>query len=190
MIQKFHSWLFIQRKWKHGIEKVYVPLLRIFYNSQDIEANSVPCCWVAQLCLTLSHHGHARLPCPSPSPGVCSNSCPLNWWCHLILCLLLPSIFPSIRVFSNESAHCIRWPKYWCFSFSSIPSNAEYSALISFRIDWFDLLSVQGTLKHQFFSTHPSSSFFMVQLSHPYRTTGKTILWLDRSCWQSDVSAF
>ena len=96
-------------------------------------------------------HGpqHARLPCPSPSPGVCSDSCPLSqWWpsSHLILChplFLLPSIFPSIRVFSNESALCIRWPKYWSFSFSISTSN-EYSGLISFR---FDLLEVQATLK-------------------------------------------
>ena len=102
---------------------------------------------------------------------------------HLILChplLLLPSIFPSIRVFSNESALCIRWPKYWSFSFSISPSK-EYSGFISFRIDWFDLPAVQGTLKHllQHHSSKASilwhSAFFMVQLSHPYMTTGKTI---------------
>ena len=92
-----------------------------------------------------------QLPCPSPTPGVCSNSCPLNRWCHsnhLIFCcpLLLPSIFPSIRVFSNESVLRIRWPKYWSFSFSISPSN-EYSRLISFRIDWLNLLAVEGTLK-------------------------------------------
>ena len=101
---------------------------------------------------------------------------------HLILyCpfLLLPSIFPSIRVFSNESALCIRWSKYWSFSFSVSPSN-EYSGLISFRIYWFDL-EVQGTLKSllQHHSSKASvlwhSAFFMVQLSHPYMTTGKTI---------------
>ena len=102
---------------------------------------------------------------------------------HLLLChllLLLPSIFPSIRVFSNESVVCIRWPKYWSFNFSVSPSN-EYSGLISFRIDWFDLLAVQGTLK-SFLQHHSSkasvlqhSPFFMVQLSHPYMTTGKTI---------------
>ena len=93
---------------------------------------------------------HSRLPCPSLSPGVCSNSCPLSRWCHpAILCfplLLLPPVFPSIRVFSNESALCITWPKYWNFSFSISPSN-EYSGLIFFRIDRFDLLAVQGTLK-------------------------------------------
>ena len=101
---------------------------------------------------------------------------------HLILCrpLLLPSIFPSIRVFSKELALRIRWPKYWSFSFSIHPSN-EYSGLISFRIDWFDLLAVQGTLKSlfQYHSSKASilrcSAFFIVQLSHPYVTTGKII---------------
>ena len=101
---------------------------------------------------------------------------------HLICCslLLVPSIFLSIRVFSEESVLCIRWPKYWSFSFSISPSN-EYSGLISFRIDWFDLLAVQGTLKSllQHHSSKASilqrSTFFMVQLSHPYMTTGKTI---------------
>ena len=102
---------------------------------------------------------------------------------HLILChplLLLPSIFPSIKVFSNKSALRIRWPKYWSFSFSISPSN-EYSGLISFRIDWFDLLAVQGTLK-SVLQHHSSkvpilwhSAFFTAQLSHPYMTSGKTI---------------
>ena len=102
---------------------------------------------------------------------------------HLILChplLLLPSIFPSIRVFSNESVLRIRWPKYWSFSFSISPSN-EYSGLISFRMDWLDLLAVQGTLK-SVLQHHSSkapilwrSAFFIVQLSCPYMTTGKTI---------------
>ena len=102
---------------------------------------------------------------------------------HLILCcplLFLPSIYPSIRVFSNESVLLIRWPKYWSFSFSCSPSN-EYSGLISFRMDWLDLLAVRGTLKSllQHHSSKASilqhSAFFMVQLSHPYMTTGKTI---------------
>ena len=102
---------------------------------------------------------------------------------HLILChplLLLPSIFPSIRVFSNKSALRIRWPKYWSFSFNISASN-EYSGPISFRMDWLDLLAVQGTLKSllQHHSSKASilqhSAFFMVQLSHPYMTTGKTI---------------
>ena len=131
-------------------------------------------------------HGlqHARLPCPSPIPRASSNSCPLvipsN---YLILCcplLLLPSIFPRIRVFSSESVLHIRWPKYWGFSFSISPSS-DYSGLISFRIEWFDLLAVQGTLKSllQYHSSKASilrcSTFFMVQISHPYMTTGKTI---------------
>ena len=104
---------------------------------------------------------------------------------HLILChllLLLPSIFPSIRVFPNEAVLHIRWPKYWSFSFSISPSN-EYSGLLSFRIDWFDLLAVQGTLNSllQHHSSKASilqhSAFLIVQLSHPYMTTGKTIAW-------------
>ena len=102
---------------------------------------------------------------------------------HLILChplLLLPSILPSIRVFTNESAFHIRWPKYWSFSFSISPSN-EYSGLICFRMDWLDLLAVQGTLKSllQYQSSKASilqrSAFFTVQRSHPHMTTGKTI---------------
>ena len=107
---------------------------------------------------SLQPHGlqHARLPCPSPTPRACSNPCPLNRWCYPTISsssqekgrplLFLPSVFPSIRVFSSESVLCIRWPKYWCFSFNISPSN-EYSGLISFRNDWFDLLAVQGTLK-------------------------------------------
>ena len=101
---------------------------------------------------------------------------------HLILChslLLLPSIFPSIRIFSSELALCIRWPKYWSFSFSNSPSN-EYSGLMSFRIDCFDFLVVQETLRsllqhHLKVSIFQHSAFFMVQLSHPYMTTRKTI---------------
>ena len=104
---------------------------------------------------------------------------------HLILCrsiLLPPSIFPSIRVFSSESVLLIRWLKYWSFSFSISPSN-EYSGLISFRMDWLDLLAVPGTLKSllQHHSSKASilwcSAFFIVQLSHPYMTTGKTTAW-------------
>ena len=102
---------------------------------------------------------------------------------HPVFCcslLLLPSVFPSIKVFSNEFVLCIRWPKYWGFSYSISPSN-EYSGLIPFRIDWFDLIAVQGTLK-SLLQQHNSkasilrhSAFFMVQLSHPYMTTGKSI---------------
>ena len=104
---------------------------------------------------------------------------------HFILCcplLFLPSLFPSIRVFSDESALRIRWPKYWSFSFNINPSN-EYSGLISFRMDWLDLLAVQGTLRsllqhhNSKASIHRCSAFFIVQLSHPYMNTGKTIAW-------------
>ena len=138
---------------------------------------------------SLRPHGlqHTSLPCLSPTAGIYSNSSnesgmPSN---HLILChplLLPPSIFPSIRVFSNGSVLHIRWPKYWSFSFSIGPSN-EYSGLISFTKDWLDLLAVQGTLKSlpQHHSSKASilqhSAFFIVQLSHPYTTTGKTIAW-------------
>ena len=115
---------------------------------------------------------------------------------YLILCrplLLPPSIFPSIRVFSNESVLHIRWPKYWSFSFNISPSN-EYSGLISFRMDWLDLLAVQGTLKSllQHHSSKASvlrrSAFFIVQLSHPYMTTGKTIA-LTRRTFVSKVTS-
>ena len=126
-------------------------------------------------------HGlqHARLLSPPLSPGVCSNSCPLSWWCYLTISssslFPWPSVFPSIKVFSNESALCIRWPKYWSFSFSISPSN-EYSGLISFGIDWCDLLAVQGTLKSllQHHSSKASilwhSAFLTVQLTsvHDY----------------------
>ena len=125
------------------------------------------CCSAAQSCSTLPPRGvqPTRLPCPSPSPGVCSKSCPSSWWCHLIVSscrpLLLPSIFPSIRVFSNESVLCIRWPKYWSFSFSMSPSN-EYSGLISLRMDCFESKGLSRVFtnttvkKHQFFSAQPS----------------------------------
>ena len=130
---------------------------------------------------------HARPPCPSPIPGAYSNSCPLCQWCHTIISSSVVPFFrlqsfPHIRVFSSELALCIRWPKYWRFSFNMSPSN-EYSGLISFRIDWLDLLTVQGTLKSllQHHSSKASilqrSAFFIVQLSHPYMATGKTIAW-------------
>ena len=115
---------------------------------------------------------------------------------HLILCrslLLLPSIFPSIRVFSNESVLSIRWPQYWSFSFNISPSN-EHPGLISFRMDWMDLLAVQGTLKSllQHHSSKASilrcSAFFTAQLSHPYMTTGKTTA-LTRWTFVSKVAA-
>ena len=132
-------------------------------------------------------HGlqHARPPCPSPSPGTCSNSCPLSQWYHpIILSSVVPfssclQSFSASEFFSNELTLRSRWPKYWSFSFSISPSN-EYSGLISFGIDWFDLHEVQGTLKGllQHLSSKASilrhSAFFTVQLSHTYMTTGKT----------------
>ena len=142
------------------------------------------CCSVAKLCLTLA------------TPWTAARQASLSFTISqslfrlmsiesvmpsnlLILCrplILLPSIFPSIRVFSNESALCIRWPKYWSFSFSINPFN-EYSGLIFFRIDWFDLLAVPGTLQHHGSkaSILQGSAFFMAQHSHSYMTTGKTI---------------
>ena len=128
---------------------------------------------------------HARPPCPSPTPSLLKlrsveSVMPSS---HLILCrplLLLPPIPTSIRVFSNESTLRMKWPKYWSFSFSISPSN-EHPWLISFRMDWLDLLAVQGTLKSllQHHSSKISilrcSAFFTVQLSHPYMTTGETI---------------
>ena len=117
---------------------------------------------------------HARPPCPSPTPGVHSDSHPSSQWCHLILCrplLLLPPIPPSIRVFSNQSTLPMGWPKYWSFSFSIIPSK-EIPGLISFRMDWLDLFAFQGTLKSllQHHSSKASilwcSAFFTVQLSY------------------------
>ena len=132
-------------------------------------------------------HGlqHTRLPGLSPTPRVYSNSCLSSQSCHSTISscrplLFPPSIFPSIRVFFSESVLCIRWPKYWSFSFSISPSNV-YSRLISFRMDWLDLLAVQGTFKSLLLhhSSKPSilqcSAFFMVQLSHPNMTTGKII---------------
>ena len=134
---------------------------------------------------SLQPHGlqHARPPCPLPTPGVYSNSVSVESVMpssHLILCrprLLLPSIFPSIRVFSNESGLCIRWPKYWSFSFNISPTS-EHPGLISFRMDWLDLLAVQGTLKSllQYHSSKASvfrRSFLWSKLSHPYMTMEK-----------------
>ena len=162
--------------------------LTIFFAFKDGEALLLQFSSVTELSVyTLWPHGlqHPRPPCPSPTLGACSNASvmlvmPAN---HLLLCcplLLLPSIFPSIRIFSSESVLHIRWPKYWSFTFSNSPSN-EYSGLTSFKIDWLDLLAVQGTLKSllQHHSSKASvlqcSGFFIAQISHPYMTTGKTI---------------
>ena len=144
-------------------------------------------------------HGlqHARLPCPSATAGAYSNSCPSSRWCYPTISSSVISFsfclqsFPASGSFQMSQFFTIRWPKYWSFSFSISPFN-EYSGLISFRIDWFDLLAVQGTLKSllQHHSSKESilwhSTFFIVQLSHPYMTTGKTI----GLTWQSNVSAF
>ena len=122
----------------------------------------------------------ARLPCPSPTPRACWNSCPSSRSCHpnISSChplLLLPLIFPSIRVFSNESVLCIKWPKYWSFSFS-ISSSSEHSGLISFRIDWLDLLGVQGHI-----------SFYCVLFYLYARTLHRYCLLLIESLWQAFV---
>ena len=142
---------------------------------------------------------HARPPCPSPTPGVHSDSTSIKSAMpssHLILCrplLLLPPIPPSIRVFSNESILGMRWPKYWNFSFSIIPSKG-IPGLISFRMDWLDLVAAQGTLKSllQHHSSKASilwrSAFFTVQLSHLYMTTGKTIALTRRTnTWKKKI---
>ena len=157
---------------------------------------------VTQLCPTLWNPMECSTPDfpVLPTPGACSNSCPLSWWCHptIILChplLFPPSIFPSNRVFSSESVLCFRWPKYWSFSFSISPCN-EHSGLISLGIDWFDLLAVQVTLKSllQHHSSKVSiircSAFFMVQLSHPYMTAGKTIALTRQTFVGKVMSAF
>ena len=137
---------------------------------------------------SLEPHGlqHSKLPCASATLGAYSNSCPSGRWCQPTISssvdplLLPPSIFPTIRIFSNESFLPIKWPKFWRFSFSISPSN-ENSGQISFRMDWLDLLAVQGTFKSllQHHSSKASilwcSAFFIVQLSHPYMTTGKNI---------------
>ena len=149
---------------------------------------------------SLQPHGpqHARPPCLSPAPRVYSKSYPLRRWCHptissyVVPFSFCPQSFPA-SVFSNESAVCIRLPKYWSLSFSISPSN-EYSGLIFFRMDWLELLVVQGTLKG-LLQHHSSkawillcSAFFIVQLSPPYWLLEKPELWLDRLfCWQSNV---
>ena len=166
----YHDWRGWSWYWhRAGKDQQHCPTL---YNAQDSPPPKIT--GVVQSCLTANHGlKHTRFLCPSPSPGACSNSCSLSWWCHLnisssvnhlFLCcplLLLLSMFPSIRLFSNESALHIRWPKYWSFSFSMSPSN-EYSGLISFRIDWFDLLAVQGTLKSLFQHHSSKASTFLV----------------------------
>ena len=149
----------------------------------------------------LQPHGlqHARPPCPSPTHGACSNSC--HWVgdaiqpFHPLSSPSPPSIFPSIRVFSSESALCITWPKYWSFSFNISHSN-EHPVLISFRMDWLDLLAVQGTLKSllQHHSSKASilwhSAFLTLTSIHNYWKTTALTIWTMDLCWQSDISAF
>ena len=217
MTQEFHFWVYIQYNWRQRLNRcLYTHVYA--YSSTFIIAqrwkNPIVFQWMngetkcgiytqwniqfskfsgSVISDSLPPHGlqHARLPCPSPTPGACKNSCPSSWWCH-------PTVSSSVVPFSsclqsfpasgsfpmNESALCIRWPKYWSVSFNIRPSN-DYSVLISFWIDWFDLLSVQETLKSLLqhhsseASTLLSSAFFMIRLSHPYMTTGKTIALLD-----------
>ena len=124
--------------------------------------------------LTPHESQHARPPCPSPTPGVYSNLCPSSQWCHptissSVVPFILPLILPSIRVFSNESTLRMRWPKYWSFSFSISPSN-EHPGLISFRMDWSDLLAVQGTLKSLLQHYSSKASSFQCSLSSQFNS--------------------
>ena len=153
--------------WPHGLQNTRNLWTSVQFSSvqfsDSVISNSL---WPHEL-------HHTRPPCSSPTPRIYSNSCPWSQWCHPTISSPSPppSIFPSIRVFSNESVLHIRWPRYWSFTFSISQSN-EYSGLISFRMDWLDLLAVQGTLKSllQYHSSKASnfwhSSFFMVQLSY------------------------
>ena len=155
---------------KHRIIQIYVLSPLLLFSLSHVQLFATPWTAACQASLSITISWNMSIESVMPSS-------------HLILChplLLLPSIFPNIRVFSNKSVLCIRWPKYWSFSFTISPSN-EHSGLISFRIDWLDPLAVQGTLK-SLLQHHSSkalvlqcSAFFIVQLSHPYMTTGKTI---------------
>ena len=174
--------------WVHKFKNTYVPKAFLLTFLSLLKRHIVVQSRRSVVSSSLWPHGlqHATPPCPSPIPGAFSNSCPLSWWCHpTISSSAVPfsshlQSIPASGFFSNESAFHIRWPKYWCFSFSISPSN-EYPGLISFRMDWLDLLAVQGTLKSllQHCCSKASilwcSAFFTVQLSHPYITTGKTI---------------
>ena len=157
--------------------------------SQFGSTQSLSYVWLFGTPLTAAHQASLSI----------TNSCPSSRWCHpTISChplLLLPSIFPSIGVFSSESTLHMRWPKYWSFSFSISPSK-EHPGLISFRMDWLDLLAVQGTLK-SLLQHHSSKAsilqcwaFFIVQLSHPYMTTGKTIALTRRTLVSKVMSVF
>ena len=144
---------------------------------------------------TLWPHGlqHARRPCHLSSPGACSNSCPLSRWCHPTILSSVAPFSPALNLsqhgdFPSELALCIRWPKYWSFSFSISPSD-EYIGLISFKIDWFDLLVVQRTLKSLLQHHNSKHYFFMAQLSHLY-ITGKTIALKKWSWWTHVLCSF
>ena len=144
---------------------------------------------------------HARPPCPSPTPGVHPNSCASSRWCHLAISSSVipfsscPQSLPASGSFPMSQVFTWGGQSYWSFSLSVGPSN-EHPGLVSFRMDWLDLLAVQGTLKSllQHHSSKASilqrSAFFTVQLSHPYMTTGKTIALARQTCWQSNISAF
>ena len=204
----FQGWLLYEHPWE-GSQKLTTPLLTQYPETQETHGKLSPnnsaqfssvqllshvrlfaAPWTAAHQATLSiTNSWSLLKLTSIESVMLSN--------YLILCrplLLPPSIFPRIRIFSNESVLHMRWPKYWSFNFSISLSN-EYSGLISFRMDWLDLLAVQGTLK-SLLQHHRSkalilqrSAFFLTQLSHPYMTTGKTIA-LTRQIFGSKVSAF
>ena len=158
------------------------PRKRVRYQLSSVQCSSVQC---SELYSVVSNslwpHGlqHARPPCPSPTPRVYSNSCPLSQWGHptssssVIPFSSGPQSFPASGSFQMSQLFASGWPKYWSFSFSISPSN-EHSGLISFTMDRLDLLAVQGTLK-SLLQHHSSKAFFTVQLSHPYMTTGKII---------------
>ena len=165
----------VRSSWHHSIHCIRIHSLR---SKNHWQFSSL-----TQSCLTLRPHEsqHTRPPCSSPTPGVYPNPCPLSQWYHpAISSCVIPYVLPSIRVFSSESTLRMRSPKYWSFSFNISPSS-ENPGLISFRMDWLDLLAVQGTLKSllQHHSSKASilrhSAFFTVELSYPYMTTGKTI---------------
>ena len=163
----------------HKTYSLFIHLLMDIYTDSTY-------CWLSLFSISVISNSlrpqvlqNNRLPCPSPSPRTFSNSPIWCQWCHPTISFsalpLLPSIFPSIRVFSNESALHIRWPKYCSFSFSISPSN-EYSGLISFRIDWLDLLAVQGTLKSLFQHHNLKASFLKKKKKHHFFSTQPS-LW-------------
>ena len=184
---RMHTWA---SAWGHGRDCYLKPICEENVYGKGVYWISVQFSRVTQSCLTLCNAMNRSMPDlpvhPSSTPRVHSDSCPSSQWCHPAISSSVvpfsscPQSPPSIRVFSNESTLCVSWPKYWSFSFSIIPSK-EHPGLISFRMDWFDLLAVQGSLKSllQHHSSKASilqcSAVFTVQLSHPYMTTGKTI---------------